>query len=172
MLPVIIKAKTNSRLKVWRALRLIVDSGLHYEGFSRSKALKYFADFAWDTSHMAQKEVTRYQSGSGQATAYMIGQLHIMKLRAYAKKELGKKFSLKDFHYQILSQGSAPLSHLEDSIKRYVNCVKSPDDEGCDVVLNLKDTASGSQASGGSVSEEKGAADEDAPVELPWEHYF
>ena len=146
-----------------------MDSGLHYEGFSRSKALKYFADFAWDTSDVAQKEVTRYQSGSGQATAYMIGQLHIMKLREYAKKELGKKFSLKDFHYQILSQGSAPLGHLEDSIKRYVSCVKSPDEEGCDVVLNIeaKDADSGSEE---VVSGDDG--DEDHDVMQPRIHYF
>merc|ERR1712079_343083 len=95
--------------QVWRALRLIVDSGLHSGGFSRAEALQYFADYAWDTGEMAQKEVTRYQSGPGQATAYMIGQVKIIQLREYAKKELGTKFSLKDFHYHILSQGSAPL---------------------------------------------------------------
>ena len=60
-----------------------MDTGLHYKGFSGEKALKYFADYAWDTSDGAEKEVTRYQSDPGQATAYMIGQLHIIKVRDY-----------------------------------------------------------------------------------------
>ena len=81
-------------LQVWRALRLVVDSGLHYKGFSRQKALKYFADYAWDESDIALKEVTRYQSAPGQATAYMIGQQHIKKLRQNAQRVLGEKFDL------------------------------------------------------------------------------
>lgn len=118
---------------------------------------------------MAAKEVTRYQSGPGQATAYMIGQLHIMKLREYAKKELGKKFSLKDFHYHILYQGSAPLGHLEDSIRRYVSCVKNPDKEGCDIVLNprTKWANADSRETGASDNEEL-----DQIVERPRDHYF
>ncbi|XP_068679121.1 uncharacterized protein [Montipora foliosa] len=122
--------------QVWRALRLIVDTGLHYEGFTRGVALKYFADYAWDTSDTAEKEVTRYQSDPGQATAYMIGQLKIIELREYAMKELGDKFNLKDFHFYLLSQGSAPLSYLEESIREYVRCIKDKTQEGCDIVLN------------------------------------
>ena len=80
---------------------MIVDTGLHYKGFSRDEALKYFADFAWDTSDSAEKEVTRYQSDPGQATAYMIGQLDIKNARKYAKKTLQDKFRLQDFHYQV-----------------------------------------------------------------------
>ena len=121
---------------MWRALRLIVDTGLHYEGFTRDDALKYFADYAWDTSDTAEKEVTRYQSDPGQATAYMIGQLKIIELREYAMKELGDKFNLKDFHFYLLSQGSAPLSYLEESIREYVRCTKDETQEGCDIVLN------------------------------------
>ena len=121
---------------MWRALRLIVDTGLHYEGFNRDDALKYFADYAWDTSDTAEKEVTRYQSDPGQATAYMIGQLKIIELREYAMKELGDKFNLKDFHFYLLSQGSAPLSYLEESIREYVRCTKDETQEGCDIVLN------------------------------------
>lgn len=122
--------------QVWRALRLIVDTGLHYKGFSRDEALRYFADYAWDTSDIAQKEVTRYQSDPGQATAYMIGQLKIMELREYTTKELGDDFSLKDFHFYLLAQGSAPISFLEDSIREYVRCAKDKEQEGCDAVLN------------------------------------
>lgn len=123
-------------LQVWRALRLIVDSGLHYKGFSRQKALKFFADYAWDKSGTALKEVTRYQSAPGQATAYMIGQQHIKKLREYAQRILGDKFNLRDFHYHLLSQGSSPLSYLEQSNDAYVNCVKNEKAPGCYEILN------------------------------------
>ncbi|KAL9953420.1 hypothetical protein ACROYT_G040839 [Oculina patagonica] len=122
--------------QVWRALRLIVDTGLHYKGFSRADALGYFADYAWDTSDSALKEVTRYQSDPGQATAYMIGQLKIIELREYATKELGDAFDLKDFHFHLLAQGSAPLSYLEESVQEYVRCTKDKEQEGCEDVLN------------------------------------
>ncbi|XP_020631918.1 uncharacterized protein LOC110068847 [Orbicella faveolata] len=122
--------------QVWRALRLIVDTGLHHKGFSRTDALGYFADYAWDTSDTALKEVTRYQSGPGQATAYMIGQLKIIELREYATKELGDDFDLKDFHFYLLAQGSAPLSYLEESVHEYVRCTKDKEQEGCEDVLN------------------------------------
>lgn len=122
--------------QIWRALRLIVDSGLHYKGFSRQKALQFFADYAWDESDTALKEVTRYQSAPGQATAYMIGQQHIKKLRTKAKKMLGDKFDLRDFHYHLLSQGSSPLSYLEQSIEAYINCVKNEKAAGCYDILN------------------------------------
>ena len=128
---------------MWRALRLIVDSGLHYQGFSRQKALDFFADFAWDESGEALREVTRYQSAPGQATAYMIGQQHIKKLREYAKEMLGDKFKLRDFHYHLLSQGSSPLSYLEQSIETYAKCVKNENASGCYEILNpaVKDPA-------------------------------
>lgn len=98
--------------------------------------MKYFADYAWDTSDSAEKEVTRYQSAPGQATAYMIGQLKIIELREFATRELGTNFNLKDFHFYLLAQGSAPLSYLEESIHEYVRCAKDQKQEGCDDVLN------------------------------------
>ena len=108
--------------QLWRALRLIVDTGLHYKGMTREKSLRLFQKYLWDNSDVAIKEVTRYQSVPGQATSYMIGQLHIMKLREYARKKLGREFNLKDFHFQVLFQGSAPLSFLQQSIEEYVDC--------------------------------------------------
>ncbi|KAL9986423.1 hypothetical protein ACROYT_G000570 [Oculina patagonica] len=122
--------------QVWRALRLIVDTGLHYVGFTRDEALKYFSEYAWDDTDIAKKEVTRYQSVPGQATAYMVGQLEIMKARKYSKDNLGDKFSLRDFHYQVLAQGSSPLAYLSDHVAKYVACVKDNTIEGCDVILN------------------------------------
>lgn len=123
-------------LQLWRALRMIVDTGLHYKGLKREEALKMFQTYLWDDSDIALKEVTRYQSVPGQATSYMIGQLHIMKLREYAQKKLGEAFNLKDFHLQVLYQGSAPLSFLEESIKEYVDCALNNSKEGCSEVLN------------------------------------
>jgi len=82
------------------------------------------------------KEVTRYQSAPGQATAYMIGQQYITKLRQNAQRLLGEKFDLRDFHYHLLSQGSAPLSYLEQTIEAYINCVKDEKAAGCYDILN------------------------------------
>lgn len=150
--------------QVWRALRLVVDTGLHYKSFSRDEALGYFAKYAWDTSDTAEKEITRYQSGPGQATAYMIGQLKIMELRDYATKELGDDFNLKDFHFYLLAQGSAPLSYLEEGIHEYVRCAKDKDQEGCKDVLNPV------APEGEGVSEFVGVIGEESfePVERPF----
>ena len=128
--------------QLWRALRMIVDTGLHYKGLRRDEALHMFQKYLWDDSDIALKEVTRYQSVPGQATAYMIGQMHIIKLREYAKEKLGKAFDLKDFHLQLLYQGSAPLSFLEESIKEYVDCALNKSKEGCEEILSplTKDT--------------------------------
>ncbi|XP_048584057.1 uncharacterized protein LOC5511190 [Nematostella vectensis] len=131
--------------QLWRAIRLIVDTGLHYKGFSRAEALKYFDEKAWDGTDLAEKEVTRYQSDPGQATAYMIGQLDIKKSRQYAIEQLGDAFDLKDFHYQVLKQGSSPLAYLSDHIKRYVACRKDPKKVGCDAVLLPPKKSSSSQ---------------------------
>ncbi|KAK3726833.1 hypothetical protein QZH41_005371, partial [Actinostola sp. cb2023] len=77
------------QMQIWRAIRLVVDPGLHYKGMTRAEALQLHSDYAWDDTDVAQKEVTRYQSVAGQATGYMIGQLDIKKAREYATRELG-----------------------------------------------------------------------------------
>lgn len=95
-----------------------------------------FEKYAWDTSDFAVKEVTRYQSDPGQATAYMLGRLALIQLRNKTEKALGKRFSLQDFHYQVLSQGSAPLSFLQSHIDRYIKCMnKDLGEEECSYVL-------------------------------------
>ena len=68
---------------------------------NREEGLSLLSEYAWDTSDVARKEMTRYQSGAGQASAYMIGQLVIQKLRDYAEKNLKGDFILKEFHYQV-----------------------------------------------------------------------
>lgn len=122
--------------QVWRALRLMMDTGLHFKGYSRAWALKMFEDYAWDTSDVAVKEVTRYQSIPGQAVTYMLGQLAIMRLKDQANSTLKEKFNIKDFHYQVLRQGPSPLSYLEESVNKYISCVQDKEEKGCDDVLN------------------------------------
>ena len=100
-------------LQLWRALRMIVDTGLHFKHLTRQQAVAMFQLYLWDDSDVIRKEITRYQSVPGQATAYMIGQLHITKLREYAEKKLGDAFNLKEFHFQVLRHGAVPLSFLE-----------------------------------------------------------
>lgn len=121
--------------QVWRAVRLVVDTGLHFRGMNRSWALQQFEKYAWDKTDFGRKEVTRYMSCPGQATAYMIGRLAILKARRKAEKELGSDFNLKDFHYQVLSIGQAPLAYLTKHIDRYINCKKNPLQKYCEYLL-------------------------------------
>ena len=82
------------------------------------------------------KEVTRYQSVPGQATAYMLGKLELVKMRKKVEKALGKAFSLPEFHYQLLSQGSAPLGYLQSHIDKFIDCYKGKiDQELCSDIL-------------------------------------
>lgn len=111
-----------------------MDTGIHYKGFNRSQCLALLDKYAWDTTDIAEKEITRYQSAFGQATAYMIGRLRLKELRDYAKEELGVKFNLKEFHYQVLSQGPSPLEYLTSHIHKYVECEKNATAEGCDII--------------------------------------
>ncbi len=108
---------------------------------TRSQAAKLFEDYAWDTTEKATKDLTRYQSDPGQATAYMIGQLAIWKLRNDTKNALAKaniKFNEQEFHFHILSQGSSPLDYLTSYINEYIACKISPKTEGCDSILKPK----------------------------------
>lgn len=124
--------------QIWRALRLMIDSGLHYKGMKRREALKLFAEKAWDRTDKAEKDITRYQSNPGQATAYMIGQLRIWQVRNDTKARIEahkKTFKEKDFHYQVLSQGSSPLTHLESHMRKFADCVIQPHSEGCEYII-------------------------------------
>ena len=113
----------------------MVDTGIHTKSLTRAEALKLFDKYAWDNTDIAKKEVTRYQSVFGQATAYTIGQLWISQLREKARKELKEQFSLKEFHYQFLSQGSSPLSYLASHIKKYIECTLYDNIDGCKAIL-------------------------------------
>ncbi|GIU54222.1 MULTISPECIES: DUF885 domain-containing protein [Shewanella] len=103
-----------------RAMRLVVDTGLHAKGWSREQAIQYMKD----NSPMAESdiiaEVERYMAIPGQALSYKIGQLTILKLRADAEAKLGEKFDLKAFHDQILTTGSLPMAVMEKKIGRWI----------------------------------------------------
>lgn len=82
------------------------------------------------------KEVTRYQSVPGQATAYMLGKLKLVNMRKQVEKAMGKSFSLPEFHYQLLSQGSAPLGYLQSHIDKFIDCyTRKIDQELCSDIL-------------------------------------
>ena len=112
-------------------LRAIIDVGLHSGGMTRDEALELFDKYAWETSDLASKEVTRYQSSPGQATSYIVGQLAIMKARKRSEKCLGVHFSLPEFHYQVLHQGEIPLEYLQQNINNYVHCTLDTKSTSC-----------------------------------------
>ncbi|HEV2847056.1 MAG TPA: DUF885 domain-containing protein [Thermoanaerobaculia bacterium] len=106
--------------EMWRAVRLVVDTGLHAKGWTRQQAIDYFKANAAKTEHDIVVEVDRYIVSPGQALAYKLGELKIKELRAYAEKELGDRFDIRVFHDQVLGRGSVPLDLLEKNIRTWV----------------------------------------------------
>jgi uncharacterized protein (DUF885 family) len=103
-----------------RAVRLVVDTGLHSMDWTREQAIKYFQDNSGTPPHDIEVEVDRYIVWPSQALSYKIGQLKIQELRAYAEKELGQKMDLRAFHDELLKNGALPMSVLETHIKDWV----------------------------------------------------
>ncbi len=106
--------------EMWRACRLVVDTGLHYLGWSREQAIQYMAENTALSLHNITAEVDRYISWPGQALAYKTGELKIRALRATAEEKLGGRFDVRQFHDVVLGGGSVPLSVLEDNVHRYI----------------------------------------------------
>jgi uncharacterized protein (DUF885 family) len=106
--------------EMWRAVRLVVDTGMHAKGWTRDQAIAFFRDNASKTEHDIEVEIDRYLAWPGQALAYKTGELKIKELRAHAEKELGQKFDIRAFHDQLLGAGPLPLSILETRMKDWV----------------------------------------------------
>jgi len=105
---------------MWRAIRLVVDTGMHYKGWSRDDAINLFLENTAKSQLDIENEVDRYIAWPGQALAYKIGQLKILELRLKSEKMLGDKYDIKDFHHEILKRGSVPLDILEDYINEWI----------------------------------------------------
>ena len=105
---------------MWRAIRLVVDTGMHYKNWSRDDAINLFLENTAKSQLDIENEVDRYIAWPGQALAYKIGQLKILELRTKAENELGDDFDIKDFHHEILKRGSLPLSILETYINEWI----------------------------------------------------
>ena len=111
--------------EMWRACRLVVDTGIHAMGWKREEAVEYLAKNTALSFHEINTEVDRYISWPGQALSYKIGEIKIRELRKKAKDQLGNKFDIRDFHEVILSQGTVTLSILEERINKYINKTKN-----------------------------------------------
>jgi uncharacterized protein (DUF885 family) len=111
--------------EIWRAIRLVVDTGIHSKGWSEHQAVDYFLANGPTPRGAVESEVKRYIVWPGQATAYKIGMIRIQELRAMAQKELGDKFTMAGFHDTVLGGGMLPLPVLEQRVKRWVEKVKA-----------------------------------------------
>jgi uncharacterized protein (DUF885 family) len=111
--------------EMWRAVRLVVDTGMHALGWTRQQALDYFKANAGKAEHDITVEVDRYIVWPGQALAYKIGELKLKELRAHAEKELGAKFDVRAFHDCVLGEGALPLDLLEKNVRGWVEQQKT-----------------------------------------------
>lgn len=111
--------------EMWRACRLVVDTGIHSMGWTREKAIQFLANHTALSLHNVETEVDRYIGWPGQALAYKMGELKIRELRSLAEKSLGESFNLRAFHDQILSGGSLPLDLIEQRTHQYIARTKA-----------------------------------------------
>ena len=107
--------------EMWRAVRLVVDTGMHSMGWTRQQAIDFFREHTGKTDQDITVEVDRYIVWPGQALAYKIGQMKIRELRSEAQKKLGERFEVRKFHDAVLEEGAVPLSVLEARIKRWMD---------------------------------------------------
>jgi uncharacterized protein (DUF885 family) len=106
--------------EMWRAVRLVVDTGMHTKGWSREQAIQFFKDNTGKTDQDITVEVDRYIVWPGQALAYKVGQLKIRELRTEAESKLGPQFNVRSFHDAVLQNGALPLSVLEPNVRRWI----------------------------------------------------
>ncbi|MGB0985635.1 MAG: DUF885 domain-containing protein [Pseudoalteromonas spongiae] len=110
--------------EMWRAARLVVDTGMHMFGWSRERAMTFMQDNSALSLHNIKTETDRYISWPGQALSYKIGELTIKRLRKKTEQALGAEFDIREFHFQILKNGSLPLNLLEEQIDAYIETAK------------------------------------------------
>lgn len=120
-------AKDMGRLsyEMWRACRLVVDTGIHSKGWSKQRAIDFMTDNTALSPANIEAEVNRYISWPGQALAYKMGELKIRELRSKATDTLGAKFDLREFHDVVLGQGAVPLDMLESQVNRWIESKKA-----------------------------------------------
>ena len=115
---------------MWRAIRLVVDTGIHSKGWSEQEAIDFFLANSAAPEAQATAEVRRYFVLPGQATSYMVGMLKILELRERAETELGDAYDIRDFHDTVLSGGAMPLAMLEARIDAWIEETKASVDAG------------------------------------------
>ena len=106
--------------EMWRAVRLVVDTGMHYDGWTRKQAIAFFAENTAKTLFDIENEIDRYIAWPGQALAYKIGELKIQELRRLSEKTLGDKFDVREFHEVVLSRGAVTLDLLEEQVREWL----------------------------------------------------
>lgn len=111
--------------EMWRAIRLVVDTGIHSKGWTEDEAVAYCLENSPNPETVARSEVQRYFVLPGQATSYKIGMIRIQELRAKAEEELGDDFDIRGFHDTVLGGGAVPLSILEKQVDRWIASVKA-----------------------------------------------
>ncbi len=111
---------------MWRAVRLVVDTGMHYRGWTRQQAIDFFKDNAAKAEHDIVNEIDRYIGNPGQALAYKIGQLKILTLRERARNQLGDNFDIRAFHDELLGAGALPLDLLEQRMDEWLSRSVAP----------------------------------------------
>src|SRR5690606_30196836 len=108
------------QMELWRACRLVVDTGIHHKRWSREQAIRYLSENTPNPEGDIRKAIERYIVFPGQATAYMIGKLKIMELREKARAELGEGFDIRRFHDTVLQAGPVPLTILEENVDAWI----------------------------------------------------
>jgi uncharacterized protein (DUF885 family) len=116
--------------EMWRAIRLVVDTGVHYKHWTREQMVDFFHEHSSVEETDVQAEVDRYIAWPAQALAYKLGQLEILKLRELAQRELGPKYDIRAFHDEILDGGSLPMDVMDARVTAWINSQKQAEAKG------------------------------------------
>ena len=112
--------------EMWRAIRLVIDTGVHEKHWSREQMVEYFHRYTAMDEPNIQTEVDRYIAWPGQALAYKLGQLEILKLRAEAREKLGDRFDIRAFHDEVIGSGPLPLDVLDAQVEAWISAQAKP----------------------------------------------